>query len=45
MVDAARKLGLEYVAITDHTRDLAMTGGSDERRLLEQAETIRKLNR
>ena len=44
MVEAARALGLSYIAITDHTRDLAMTGGSDEARLLEQAEAIRKLN-
>ncbi len=44
MVEAARGLGLSYIAITDHTRDLAMTGGSDEARLLEQAEAIRKLN-
>jgi DNA polymerase (family 10) len=45
MADAARKLGLEYIAITDHTRDLAMARGSDEDRLLEQAEAIRKLDR
>ena len=45
MAEAARELGLEYIAITDHTRDLPMTGGSDEKRLLEQAEAIRKLNR
>jgi len=44
MADAARKLGLEYIAITDHTRDLAMARGSDEKRLLEQAEAIEKLN-
>jgi DNA polymerase (family 10) len=45
MVEAARDLGLEYIAITDHTRDLAMAGGSDEDQLMEQAEAIRKLNR
>ena len=45
MADAARELGLEYIAITDHTRDLAMAHGSDEQRLLEQAEAIRALNR
>jgi DNA polymerase (family 10) len=44
MADAARKLGLEYIAVTDHTRDLAMARGCDEKRLLEQAEAIRKLN-
>jgi DNA polymerase (family 10) len=45
MVDAAREIGLEYIAITDHTRDLAMTHGSDEKKLLEQVEAIQKLNR
>jgi DNA polymerase (family 10) len=45
MADAARKLGLEYIAVTDHTRDLAMARGCDEKRLLEQAQVIRKLNR
>lgn len=45
MADAARQLGLEYIAITDHTRDLAMARGSDEKRLLEQAGAIRQLNR
>jgi DNA polymerase (family 10) len=44
MASAARDLGLEYIAITDHTRDLPMARGSDEERLLEQAEAIRKLN-
>jgi DNA polymerase (family 10) len=44
MADAARKLGLEYIAITDHTRDLAMARGCDEKRLLEQAEVIHELN-
>jgi DNA polymerase (family 10) len=45
MAGAARALGLEYIAITDHTRDLAMARGSDEKRLLEQARAIRALNR
>jgi DNA polymerase (family 10) len=44
MVAAARALGLEYIAITDHTRDLAIANGCDEKRLLRQAEVIRKLN-
>ena len=44
MVAAARRLGWKYIAITDHTRDLAMTGGADEAKLLEQAAAIRKLN-
>jgi DNA polymerase (family 10) len=45
MAEAARALGLEYIAITDHTRDLAMAGGSDEKKLLEQAKAIRALDR
>ncbi len=44
MVEAARALGLEYVAITDHTRDLTMARGCDEQKLLEQRDAIRKLN-
>ena len=44
MARAAKAQGLEYVAITDHTRDLAMARGLDEARLREQAEAIRKLN-
>ncbi|HKE10248.1 MAG TPA: DNA polymerase/3'-5' exonuclease PolX [Myxococcota bacterium] len=45
MATAAKKLGLEYIAITDHTRDLAMSRGSDEKQLLAQAEEIRRVNR
>jgi DNA polymerase (family 10) len=45
MAEAARRLGLEYIAITDHTRDLAMARGCDEQRLLEQAEAIARVNR
>jgi DNA polymerase (family X) len=45
MAAAARAMGLGYIAITDHTRDLAMVGGADERRLMEQRDAIRALNR
>jgi DNA polymerase (family 10) len=38
-------LGLEYIAITDHTRGLAMTGGSDEKKLRRQMKAIDTLNR
>lgn len=41
----ARKLGHEYIAITDHTKSLAMTGGSDEKKLLKQMAEIDKLNK
>ena len=44
MVQAARAHGLEYVAITDHTKDLAMTG-LDEKRLAEQMKEIHKIDR
>lgn len=44
MAQAAKKQGLEYIAITDHTKDLAMTGGSDEKKLLRQMEEIDKVN-
>lgn len=45
MVESARAIGLEYIAITDHTRDLAMTHGSDEYKLRAQMQAIHKLNR
>ena len=45
MAREAKKQGLEYVAITDHTRDLAMTGGSDEAKLLRQMKEIDEVNK
>ena len=45
MAEEARRLGLEYIAITDHTKGLAMTGGSDEKKLLRQMAPIEKINR
>jgi DNA polymerase (family 10) len=44
MADAARRLGHEYIAITDHSQSLAMANGLDERRALEHAARIRSLN-
>ncbi len=44
MVAAARRLGLAYLAVTDHTRDLAMTFGADEAKLREQGKAIDALN-
>lgn len=44
MVAEVQRLGLEYIAITDHTRGLAMTGGSDEKKLRRQMKAIDKLN-
>lgn len=44
LVEAARALDLEYIAITDHTRDLAMARGADEKKLRQQAHAIAALN-
>jgi DNA polymerase (family 10) len=44
MARAARALGHEYIAITEHTRSLAMAGGLDERAALEHAAAVRALN-
>ena len=45
MARAARDAGLEYVAITDHTVSLAMTRGSDPKKLRRQMREIRRLDR
>jgi len=45
MAREAKRLGLEYIAITDHTKSLAMTGGADEKKLLKQIAAIDKINR
>ena len=44
MAEAARALGYEYVAITDHSKALAMAFGLDEKRVVEFARTVRKIN-
>ncbi len=44
MARAAREAGLEYLAITDHSRHLSVARGLDERRLLQQIEEIDRLN-
>ncbi|MDP3710798.1 MAG: DNA polymerase/3'-5' exonuclease PolX [bacterium] len=45
MAKAAKELGMEYILITDHTRGLAMTGGADEKKLLEQMKKIDEINK
>src|SRR5438128_2078512 len=40
----AKEAGVEYVAITDHTVSLAMTGGCDARKLRRQRREIERLN-
>ena len=44
MAEAARARGLEYLAITDHSRRLTMAKGLDPKRLFEQLEEIDRLN-
>jgi histidinol phosphatase-like PHP family hydrolase len=44
MAEASGALGYEYVAITDHSKGLAIAGGMDEPRLAEQAADIATLN-
>jgi DNA polymerase (family 10) len=43
MARAAQAAGLEYLAITDHSRAVAMAGGLDERGVLEHARRIREV--
>jgi len=45
MAKEAKKIGLEYIAITDHTKNLAMTGGLNEEKLLKQKAEIAKINK
>ena len=44
MAEAARAAGLEYIAITDHSRSLAMANGLDERRALDHAARVRAID-
>ncbi|MDQ3975298.1 MAG: DNA polymerase/3'-5' exonuclease PolX [Thermoproteota archaeon] len=41
---AKGKFGLEYIVITDHTKNLALAHGLDENHLLDQANKISELN-
>lgn len=45
MAQAARSLGYEYIAITDHSKALAMANGLDEKRAVAFARRVRELNR
>jgi DNA polymerase (family 10) len=44
MAEAAAALGYEYIAITDHSKALAMANGLDENRVLAFAKQVRELN-
>jgi DNA polymerase (family X) len=46
MAEAALACGYEYIAITDHSKNLAMTNGLDEKRALEHIkQRIREVDR
>ncbi|MGC1300686.1 MAG: DNA polymerase/3'-5' exonuclease PolX, partial [Alloacidobacterium sp.] len=44
MAEAAAARGYEYIAITDHSKNLAMTFGLDDERALEHMQRIREVN-
>ncbi len=44
MAEAAIARGLEYIAITDHSKNLSMTNGMDDRRALAHAAKIREVS-
>ena len=44
MAIASREIGYEYVAITDHSKSLAMANGLDEARAVAFASHVRRLN-
>ena len=44
MADAALEHGYQYIAITDHSKNLAMTNGLDDARALEHIQRIRQVD-
>jgi DNA polymerase (family 10) len=44
MAEAALMIGYEYIAITDHSKNLAMTNGLDEKRALEHVQRIHEVD-
>lgn len=45
LVEAAIKRGYEYIAISDHSKTLAVAGGLKERELLKQIKAIKNMNK
>lgn len=45
MAEAGRAHGYEYIAITDHSKALAMANGLDEKRAVSFAAQVREINR
>jgi DNA polymerase (family 10) len=44
MAEAAVACGFQYIAITDHSKNLAMTNGLDDKRALEHVQRIREVD-
>jgi DNA polymerase (family X) len=44
MAEAAKKMGYEYIAITDHSKAIAMANGLDEKRAVAFARHVRELD-
>jgi DNA polymerase (family 10) len=44
MADAALERGYQYIAITDHSKNLAMTNGLDDQRALEHIQRINEVD-
>jgi DNA polymerase (family X) len=44
MAETAAACGYKYIAITDHSKNLAMTNGLDEKRALEQIKLVRAVD-
>src|SRR5580704_16021304 len=44
MAEAARAMGYEYIAITDHSKALAMANGLDEKRAIAFAHLVREMD-
>jgi len=45
MAEAARELGHQYIAITDHSGELRIAGGMDEKTILKQIGEIERINK
>ncbi len=45
MAESAHACGYKYIAITDHTKSMAMTGGMDEKRALDQIRRVHEVDR
>jgi DNA polymerase (family 10) len=45
MAEAALAVGYGYIAITDHSKNLAMTNGLDDRRAMEHVKRIREVDK